>query len=340
LGGDCLSTETTPHFTIAECVRLTSRFYGLTATATPLPSERDQNFALAAMSGEKFVLKIAMSNEERATLELQNAALKHAAQHVLHLTLPRLVPASDGADIVTISGAGGQNYFMRLMSWLDGEVFVDTPRPHADGLLGSLGTAVAELDVALQGFSHPAMYRELYWDVKRADLALTHLPLLPDEQRNVVLQYMHAWDSVDWKSLRHSLIHGDVNDYNVLVRDGRVVGLLDFGDMVYSAVVCDLAIVLAYALLDPPDPLGAALLIIRAYHIRFPLTQAEIQALYPLMTARLCMSICYAAHNARIKSGDAYQLVTAGPAWRLLQRLAELPKEAAPETFRLACASP
>jgi Ser/Thr protein kinase RdoA (MazF antagonist) len=109
--------------------------------------------------------------------------------------------------------------------------------------------------------------------------------------------------------------------------------------MVYSAVACDLAIVLAYALLDESDPLAAALPIVRAYHVRFPLTEAEIQALYPLMTARLCMSICYAAHNAQIKSGDAYQLVTAAPAWRLLQRLAELPKEAAAQTFRQACAS-
>jgi Ser/Thr protein kinase RdoA (MazF antagonist) len=182
------------------------------------------------------------------------------------------------------------------------------------------------------------MYRELYWDLKRANLALAHLSLLPDEQQTLVLHYMDAWDSVDWNSLRHSLIHGDANDYNVLVRGGRVIGLLDFGDMVYSAVACDLAIVLAYALLEASDPLAAALPIVHAYHVRFPLTEAEIQALYPLMTARLCMSLCYAAYNAQIKSGDAYQLVTAGPAWRLLQRLAELPKEAATVAFRQACA--
>jgi Ser/Thr protein kinase RdoA (MazF antagonist) len=338
-GVNGLSVETTPHFTIAESVHLARRFYGLSAASAPLPSERDQNFALITTTGERFVLKIAMSIEERATLELQNAALKHAAGRVLHLSLPRLIRASDGADIVTIRGAGGQNYFMRLMSWLDGEVFVHTPRPHDGALLASLGTAMAELDLALQGFPAPAMHRELYWDLKRANLALAHLALLPDEQQSVVLQYMNAWDKVDWNSLRHSLIHGDVNDYNVLVRGGRVIGLLDFGDMVYSAVVCDLAIVLAYALLEESDPLAAALPIVHAYHVRFPLTQAEIQALYPLMTARLCMSICYAAHSAQIKSGDAYQLVTADPAWRLLQRLAELPKDAAAVVFRQACAT-
>ncbi len=117
-----MSVETTPHFTSADSVRLARRFYGLSAAASALPSERDQNFALITTTGEKFVLKIAMSNEKRATLELQNAALKHAAGRVLHLTLPRLIPTCRGADIVTIRSAGGQNYLMRLMSWLDGEV--------------------------------------------------------------------------------------------------------------------------------------------------------------------------------------------------------------------------
>ena len=75
---------------------------------------------------------------------------------------------------------------------------------------------------------------------------------------------MDAWTNVEWSNMRHSVVHGEANDHNVLVRAGRVVGLLDFGDMVYSAVVCDLAIALAYALLDQPDPVAAAAPIIRA----------------------------------------------------------------------------
>jgi Ser/Thr protein kinase RdoA (MazF antagonist) len=199
-----------------------------------------------------------------------------------------------------------------------------------------LGAVLAEVDWALQGFSHPAMHRELYWDVMRADLALTHLSLLTREQQPIVRQFMTAWEGVEWQFLRRSLIHGDANDYNVLVRDGRVVGLLDFGDMVHSATVCDLAIALAYALLDQPDPLAAAVPIIRSYHMRFALTENEIAALYPLMTARLCMSLCYAAYNAEVKRGDSYQLVTAGPAWALLQHLAARPGDTAHKVFQRA----
>jgi len=49
--------------------------------------------------------------------------------------------------------------------------------------------------------------------------------------------------------------------------------------------------------------------------------------------------MCYAAYNARAKSGDAYQQVTAAPAWQLLQKLAELPPERVCAAWRQACTS-
>ena len=209
--------------------------------------------------------------------------------------------------------------------------------PHDEPLLVSLGSVLGDLDRALQGFSHPAMRRVLHWDVRCADLALEHLPLLSPEQQALVRDSMQAWSRLDWRALRHGVIHGDANDHNVLVRDRKVVGLIDFGDIVYSAIACDLAIAMAYAMMFSPQPLEAAASVTRAYNGRFPLTAAEIDALFPLLTARLCMSVCYAAYNARAKSGDAYQQVSAAPAWELLRRLATVPPETAGALLRAAC---
>jgi len=312
--------------------------YGLKAEAWPLPSERDQNFALRNEAGEKFVLKIAKSDEERSVLELQNAALRHVAHRAPALALQRLVATSQGEDIVAVKDARSRSYFLRLMTWLEGEMFVHA-RPHDAALLESLGSTMAELDLVLQDFSHQAMGRELHWDVKRANLSLQHLRLLSSPQQALIRRFMDAWETIDWQSLRHSVIHGDANDYNVLVRRGRVAGLLDFGDIVHSATACDLAIALAYAMLDKSDPLAAAAIVVQAYHARFPLTSAEIGALFPLTAARLCLSVCYAAYNAQAKRGDAYQLVTATPAWELLQRLDAAPVGVVQGAFRNACAT-
>jgi Ser/Thr protein kinase RdoA (MazF antagonist) len=135
------------------------------------------------------------------------------------------------------------------------------------------------------------------------------------------------------------VIHGDANDYNVVVRNGKVAGFLDFGDSVHSATVCDLAIAMTYAVLDQPDPISAAAIIASSYHRVLRLTPPEIDALYPLMVARLCMSVCHSAHNAIAKSGDSYQLVSAAPAWALLERVADVRFESAIAAFRASCRS-
>ena len=331
-----MNPTTTPHFTVAEAVHIGKAVFGLTATAVALPSERDQNFLLTGAAGERHVLKIAKSDDDRAVLDFQNAALEYVAGRAPALAVPRLHPTSSGEPMSQARDRGGRGHFVRLIGWLEGAMYA-AAAPHDAALLASLGTTVGELDRALQGFAHPAMHRELRWDLRHADQALAHLSLLPPEQQAVVGQFMQAWRNIDWSALRHGVIHGDANDYNVLVRGGLVVGLIDFGDLVHSAIACDLAIALAYAMLVQPQPLNAAASVTRAYHARFPLTGAEVAALYPLATARLCMSLCYAAYNARAKSDDAYQQVTAAPAWNLLRQLADAPPARALGAFRNVC---
>ena len=63
--------EHAPRFEIEAIELLAEKLYGIRASATPLPSERDQNFLLT-LESEKFVLKIANDLEERGLLEAQN----------------------------------------------------------------------------------------------------------------------------------------------------------------------------------------------------------------------------------------------------------------------------
>ena len=331
-----MDQDPTPRLTTAEAARIAQDSFSVSALATVLPSERDQNFLLQTAAGVRYVLKIAKADEPRAVLECQNAVLRHAAGRAPGLALPQLHPTRAGAELAQIEDHGNRRHFVRLIGWLEGQMYA-VARPHTARLLSSLGSMMAELDCALADFSHPAMQRSLPWDLKCANLALEHLPLLPAVQQQCVRQLMAPWQDIDWSGLRHGVIHGDANDHNVLVRSGAVAGVIDFGDSLHSAVVGDVAIAIAYAMLDQPQPLAAAAIILRAYHARFPLQRAEIDVVYALICARLCMSLCIAAYNAQAKSGDAYQQVTAGPAWQLLQRLAGVPPAAAAATLRSAC---
>src|SRR5579862_1163360 len=145
--------ENAPRLTLAAAEALARDLFGLTARATELPSERDQNFRLRSADGACFVLKIANAGEDRRLLEAENATMRHlAATHLVPVPLPTQV----GGDV-----AGFEGYHVRLLTHLDGRPLADTPR-HTDSLLVDLGKSVGQIDRALATFDHPAVHRRFY----------------------------------------------------------------------------------------------------------------------------------------------------------------------------------
>ena len=333
-----MNVANAPRFTAAEAVRLARHLYGLSLTAEPLPSERDQNFLLRDGASPRFVLKIANRDEALEVLDLQNKLLEFLVARDTGLFVPSLVPAGSGLAIAPVPGEDGAAYFVRLLTWVEG-VPMAAAQPHSAMLLRSLGASLARLDNALAAFSHPAANRTLYWDLRHADLAWPHLDLLSDPRRSMLQPFIDAWSALDWRSLPTSVIHNDANDYNVLVNPAglRVVSFLDWGDAVHSATICDLAIAIAYAMLDKPDPIAAAAQVVSGYHQVRLLSEAETGALYTLAAARLCASVCYAADQARQAPGNHYLSVSNRPAWALLEKLASFPADWPCEVFRRVC---
>lgn len=328
-----IALDSIPRFSASEALALARREYEIAGEISALPSERDQNFLVRDAVRGKFVLKIANRDDSPELLDFQHQAMRRAGA-VVACRIQEIVPLRSGAEIGTIAGAAGVRHCFRALTWIEGAVLGDETVRGAP-LLESLGACVAQLDLALRDFTHPAMHRTLQWDLRHADLARGNAALLEQPWREWAENAFEEWERIDWPRLRTSVIHGDVNDYNVLIDRGRVCGLLDFGDMVHSAVVCELAVALAYAVLRQRDPLAAAACVIRGYHRENPLTEPEQRALLPLMRARLAVSLCYSAHNRARNPGDAYQTVSEAAVLELVNRLES--REAALETVRAAC---
>jgi hypothetical protein len=318
--------ESIPSFTQAEALALAKREFGIAGAVSALPSERDQNFLIAGEGGEKFVLKIANTHDTPELLDFQNRAMRHVEESRLGCRVQRIVCSLEGADTARIRHTGtATDHCVRLLTWIDGEVLAKSAS-RGPALFESVGAGLGKIDTALCDFTHPAMHRVLQWDLRRAGMAREHAPLLPQGKRGHVERLFSQWEGIDWTDLRHSVIHGDANDYNVIVGHGRMVGLLDFGDMVYSATVCELAIALAYIMLGEHEPLDVAAQVTRAYQRHCPLREAERRALYPLVLSRLAMSVCYSAHNRARNPTDPYQVVSEAAAWELLERLDACPR--------------
>jgi 4-aminobutyrate aminotransferase-like enzyme len=107
--------------------------------------------------------------------------------------------------------------------------------------------------------------------------------------------------------------------------------------MVFSYTLGDLAIAMAYAILDKPDPLSVATHILRGYHATFPLTEQEITALYGLIILRLCMSVCIAAEQQHNQPDNAYLGISQQPIRNTLPKLARIHPRLAEAAFRQAC---
>jgi Ser/Thr protein kinase RdoA (MazF antagonist) len=328
--------ESIPSFTQAEALAAAKREFGIAGAVSTLPSERDQNFLIVDGGGERFVLKIANARDTPELLDFQNRAMRHVEESTPGCRVQRIVSSLRGGDVVRISQSGtGRDHCVRLLTWIDGEVLAKSAS-RGPALFASVGAGLGRIDLALRSFTHPAMHRVLQWDLRRAGAAREHVHLLPQDKRAHVERLFSQWEEIDWTALRHSVIHGDANDYNVIVGAGGMVGLLDFGDMVYSATVCELAIALAYVMLSEDEPLDAAAQVTRAYQRQYPLNESELQALYPLVLSRLAMSVCYSAHNRARNPGDPYQVVSEAAAWALLERLDSCPRHEANEIWAAA----
>jgi Ser/Thr protein kinase RdoA (MazF antagonist) len=240
-------------------------------------------------SGQRFVLKIANAAESRVFLEAQNAVLDYLSQRVPFCQR-------------VIGGIGEfEGHFVRLVTYLPGVPLAGI-KHHTPGLLHDLGQKLGQLSHALAGFDHPAVHRDFHWDLANGNRIVNeYAPLIEDaDLRKLVLKCRYEPET----PLRRSVIHGDANDYNVLVdpESMTVSGLIDFGDMIYSYTVGDLAIALAYVVLGEGDASD----VIAGYTSEFPLLDDEREALWPLVRLRLAMSVCLAAYQRRQQPENEY----------------------------------
>jgi 4-aminobutyrate aminotransferase-like enzyme/Ser/Thr protein kinase RdoA (MazF antagonist) len=327
-----------------ESARIAREFYGLATTAKSLPGEYDSNFHLTASNGREFVLKVMHPARERSFIEMQCATLIHLEQNAPQLDLPRVVRNLKSELFAPYVAPDGTTRLVWLLSFISGTVLADV-RPHAPELLSDLGRFLGELDRALQSFSHPAAQRELKWDSSRTLWIKDRLHYIEISQRRALVEkFVALFESEVAPSLlklRRSVIYGDANDYNVLVSPAwpqprKILGVIDFGDMHHGLTVSELAIAVAYSMLGKENPLAAASSLVAGYHDAFPLRDEEFAVLFPLVCARLAVSVTNSACRKALKPDDPYVTISEAPAWEALERLSQIHPRFAHFAFRAA----
>jgi len=317
------------------------------AVAGQLPSERDQNFLISASQGQ-FVFKVSNRNEDRAVLEAQHQMLQHLAERGIEF-VPQIICSRDQQSQIEFDFAG-DNYAARLVSYIPGQPLARR-RYRNHKLLRNLGKALGRLDNALLDFDHPALHREFHWDLAGGlDWVASNRAGIDDQQLrqqcDTLLARIRRHSQTHFEELPKSAIHNDANDANLIVPPtnssdaDQIRGLIDFGDAVYSWTVNDLAIAIAYAILDQDNPLASAASVAAGYDSVRRLSHAELAALFGLVGLRLCTSVVNAGLQVARNPDNEYLTVSQRPISRTLPDLVAIDFQYAHAVLRQACGRP
>jgi len=332
---DSLLEVPPPAFPAAEVEAAAASLYGIDAKAAPLTSERDQNFRLVAADGTGYVAKITNAAEDPGVTDFQTRALLHVEG--AGLPVPRLVRSRTGAVVERIAGLP-----LRLITLLPGVPLAGLAR--TSSLRRNLGAALGALDAALADFRHPAARHMLPWDLAQAASLRPLLVHVEDPRRALAEAALDRFEThvqPRLAGLRWQVVHDDMNPWNALVEPAapeRISGLIDFGDMVETALVNDLAIACAYQLTPGDDWLAGALEVAAGFQASCPLRPDEAALLPDLIATRMVATVAITGWRARRHPGNAaYILRNAPSAFAGLEALAALDRGEAAARFTALC---
>ena len=337
-----------PAFSEEQAIDIAFNHFGLKAKASNLLSERDQNFLLEVDGDKKYVLKIANSCEEHLVTDFQIQALIHIAKKSdLSINTPKILQSVDGRNSIMLETDTGV-HVARVVSYLDGMTLGD--RAPSAKLCRDMGRYLARLGFLLKDFKHPGSDHSLLWDMKEAlklREILSHIKnettrhlvetVLEDFEKNALT----IFDSIRWQ-----VIHSDMHAYNIIVSESnadKVAGIIDFGDMLLSPLIVDLAVAASYLRVVDGDPLSLITEFLYGYHQEIPLKRMEISILHDLIKTRLAATISILDWRASFRDkDDAYLKANAGEklvAELFLKKLSEIPRENATKIYTQVCAS-
>ncbi|MFT6303359.1 MAG: 4-aminobutyrate aminotransferase-like enzyme/Ser/Thr protein kinase RdoA (MazF antagonist) [Granulosicoccus sp.] len=300
--------------------------WGIKAELSALDGEFDLNIKAEGVDGTRYLVKIMRPACDIGLVEMQCEALKHIHASATSANVPLVVQSMVGRDVETLMDEEGNERLVWVLSFLEGVTYASF-MPKSHHLVSHLGSSIAHLHSALDGFEHASLQRDFKWNLLQASWINDQLSVISDSHRrdllsSIMLDYAEHLESV--QALPSFAIHNDINDFNLLanaelIAEPIISGIVDFGDMCAAPRVCELAIAGAYIMLDHPQPEAALSALVAAYHAVLPLSANEIALIYPLLRCRLAVSVVNSTIEALTNPDDPYVTISQGPAWRLIE---------------------
>jgi hydroxylysine kinase len=342
-----------PTTTLTEAAALARSLYALDVGPglKPLDSYDDRNFYVPTTTQGIFLLKIhnGVESANVAVLEAQNAVMCHLKARGFDCPVP--VASVGGNDIEFVKaaigegGAAPRRFAVRLLTWVEGRTLNSLTATRARLL--SAGAYLGRLRGALADFDHPGCHREHLWDINSTSGLTRFVSALDDapDVQSIVRSVVQSFDAIAPASLAQlpkSVLQADFNDANIIfdAAGTRVSGVIDFGDTVYSNSINDLAIAMAYSMLQPPAGMTVvetAATVLEGYCRTAHVSAAEMALLRVLAACRLATSVTLGAFSSLQDTADnEYLALHAAPGRAALCAFWNAPAEVTQAVFEAA----
>jgi hydroxylysine kinase len=332
-----------PTFNETEVAQKIADQYCLEGQWMTLDGERDQNFRLKEEDGKKYVVKIAGPDEASDITNFQVEALLYLENESPHIPVPRIVRTNSGDCLSDITDTEGVKHAVRLVTYLDGIPYAEGNFPDAENLQ-KIGTFMGETVNALKGFDHKASKHFMPWNLSNGiavsrdlwldaaeDIKSLAAPML-DRLRNEILPKLNSCPS--------QVIHNDGHPYNLLRADTisqEVVGLIDFGDMVYAPIINELAVTATTFQRRSVEDLSIVENLLIGFHRIHPLSDAEVSLLWDAIILRLLITVLLSDVKLKLGSQDQDVIEEKTEAYDMLVKIIRLDHTSTVNRLRAAC---
>ncbi|XP_071965125.1 hydroxylysine kinase-like [Antedon mediterranea] len=251
-----------------------------------------------------------------------------------HFSLQHLQNIND--DVVVMEG----NYMVRLLTYIPGERLVTVKNISLD-LFYDVGKILAQIHNAWKGYEHPSLIREDFeWHLRSAVHTRAYAHLVKEQwQRDIseaVLNKFEAEVLPVYDNLTRGIIHGDLNELNILVTPSNVPtsqqrymlsGVIDFGDTTVSPYIFDVSISLAYMMLTDIEESSIPSIckwFLSGYGSVSKIPDFEVNMVVTMMCARLVQSLLMGLYYHSMDPTNTYILCSQKRGWQALKNVWKL----------------
>ena len=319
-----------------------------------LDSFSDRNFYVCAEPETEYVLKI-MCKKDSNLAYMQAIAnfllLVDTKNLPFRCSKPILSKRGNTVEMISLPTDPDTNakYCVILLTYIPGQLLKQVYKgSDIDfSLLYQLSKNLAQLEAILMDYYDPGLeFRKGYvWDTANVKLIGKYIPKIKDYVDVNDLELLEKYYEIFLEQIEPNLdkfhknpIHSDFNEMNLLLSPaGKLTGVIDFTDTVYSYRIFELGNLLAYIMIhcytEGTDPFQVGRHLVQGFISEIKLSEIEQDCLLVATVGRMVTTSVMGYYHYSLEPTNEYLLSSPKPAINLLRHIAQTGHPAIEEIF-------